>query len=219
MKVLIVSPHPDDETLGAGGTLFKMKDMGNQIYWLNVTNVDGDLSWEKSFVLKRKKQIKKILGKYQFDGYLDLGYSPCSLENIDKSKLIGSISEYFEDVKPTWVILPNPGDAHSDHKVVYEACMACTKIFRYPFIKKITIMEIVSETEFNKNGEAFSPNYYVDITNTLERKLETMKIYDTEIGKFPFPRSIENVKALATVRGATSGVKYAEAFRIVKLIE
>lgn len=219
MKILVVSPHPDDETLGAGGTLFEMKNKGNQIYWLNITNVDENSSWDKKFVLKRKKQINDVLNKYQFDGYYDLGYLPCSLENINKSVFIADIKKCFEKVRPTWVILPNPNDAHSDHKVVYEACMSCTKVFRYPYIKKITVMEIVSETEFNKDGESFSPNYYIDITNTIDEKIKTMEIYDTEIAEPPFPRSRENVKALAMIRGAASGVKYAEAFKIIKWIE
>lgn len=80
-------------------------------------------------------------------------------------------------------------------------------------------MEIVSETEFNKDGESFSPNYYIDITNTIDEKIKTMEIYDTEIAEPPFPRSRENVKALAMIRGAASGVKYAEAFKIIKWIE
>ncbi len=81
------------------------------------------------------------------------------------------------------------------------------------------IIEIVSETEFSKDGEAFSSNYYIDIIQAIGCKLDTVKIYDTDISEPPFPRSIENIKALAMVRGVAAGVKYAEAFKIIKWIE
>lgn len=219
MNVVVVSPHPDDETLGAGGTLLKLKQEGNKIYWINVTNVDNGSGWDKSFVEMRQLQISKVIMKYGFDDYFDLRFEPCSLENIDRSSLIGSISKTFQIIKPNWIIIPNPQDAHTDHKIVYEACMTCSKIFRYPYVKKITVMEIPSETDFSKEGEAFSPNYYVDITETLDDKLDVMKIYDTELGEPPFPRSLENIKALAMVRGGTAGVKYAEAFKVIKWID
>lgn len=219
MNIVILSPHPDDETLGAGGTLLRMKKEGNQVYWLNITDVVSGDNWSDKFVERRIEQIECINKKYQFDGFCNLKYIPCSLENVDKGELISKISEYFMQIKPEWVILPNPGDAHTDHRVVYEAAMSCTKVFRYPYVKKITTMEIISETDFNKNGDAFSPNYFVDITDFIDDKLETMKIYDTELGEAPFPRNLEAIKSLALVRGGTAGVKYAEAFKIVKWID
>lgn len=79
-------------------------------------------------------------------------------------------------------------------------------------------MEIVSETDFGKPENPFIPNFYVDITEYLEEKINALNIYDTELGEPPFPRSIEHVKALAIVRGAAAGVKYAEAFRMIKYI-
>ncbi len=77
-------------------------------------------------------------------------------------------------------------------------------------------MEILSETDFGRPEHPFVPNVYVDITDYMDKKMEALRIYDTEMGKPPFPRSEENVRALATVRGAMAGVRFAEAFRLVK---
>lgn len=219
MNVVVVSPHPDDETLGAGGTLLRLKKEDHKVYWINVTNVTNSSKWSKEFVEIRKRQISEVIKKYEFNGYYDLGFEPCSLEDMDKGNLIDAVSKCFQEIKPEWIIIPNPEDAHTDHKVVYEACMSCSKVFRYPYVKKITVMEVLSETDFSKDGGSFSPNYYVDVTDTLEAKLEAMQLYNTELGEWPFPRSLENIKALAMVRGGTAGVKYAEAFRIIKWIE
>ena len=80
-------------------------------------------------------------------------------------------------------------------------------------------MEILSETDFSKNGKAFSPNYFVDITEYLDEKIEALKIYDTEFAEAPFPRNLEAVKALALLRGGASGCHYAEAFKVIKEID
>ena len=80
-------------------------------------------------------------------------------------------------------------------------------------------MEILSETEQGFQREKFDPNLFIDITDELEDKIKAMKIYDTEIEKVPFPRSLENIKALAAVRGGSCQRRYAEAFCIVRQIE
>lgn len=80
-------------------------------------------------------------------------------------------------------------------------------------------MEILSETDFGSLYHSFEANYYIDITDCIEDKIDALKIYDTELGEPPFPRSIDAVKALATLRGGAAGVRYAEAFHVIKVIE
>ncbi len=219
MKIIVVSPHPDDETLGAAGTLLKYKAQGHQIYWLNITDIKVDDGWDLEFVEKRRNQIKRICEFFNFDGFYNLQYSPAQLDSVKESELIDEISRCFKQIEPDWVILPDSNDVHSDHDVVFRAGLACTKAFRYPSVKKVTTMEILSETDYGKPQNPFVPNYFVDISAYIDKKIEALKIYDTEIGEPPFPRSLKAIESLANLRGATAGCMYAEAFKIIKMIE
>lgn len=219
MKIMVISPHPDDETLGAGGTLLRYKSEGHQIYWLNITNVEENGRWSKSFVEKRQRQIIAICEFYCFDKFIDLKYEPTGLDSVNRNELIEKIGKYFDEFQPEWIILPDGNDAHSDHKVVYECCMACSKVFRHQYIKRVTTMEILSETDFGKPDNPFVPNMFVDISDYIDKKLEALAIYDTEIRERPFPRNMDAVKALGTLRGGMAGCMYAEAFKIIKEIQ
>lgn len=218
MNVLIVSPHPDDETLGAGGTALRFLDEGNKVSWLNITGISESNIFSDEMKQKRKEQLEKIVEFYKFTDYINLNLPTTKLDSYDTSVAIDKISTVFKKVLPEIVILPDYNDAHSDHRKVFDWCYACTKTFRYPSIKQILTMEIISETDFGRPEQPFHPNYYIDITKYMDKKLDALHIYDTEMGNPPFPRSIENVKALATLRGSTAGVKYAEAFRMIKCI-
>ena len=218
MNILVVSPHPDDETLGAGGTLIKMKKLGHKVYWLNITDMVGE-KWDTEVTKKRQKQIDTVKDLYGFDGFFNLRLPPTQLSSLEEGEIISKIKEIIAIVKPEWLIIPGQYDAHSDHRTVYNCCMACTKAFRSPFIKRITTMEIISETDYGFQKELFEPNLFIDISDELEDKIRIMKEYVTEIGSVPFPRSLENIRALATFRGGSCNCRFAEAFCIVKQME
>lgn len=201
MRVMVVSPHPDDETLGAGGTLLKLKKHGHNIYWLNITDMKPEYGWSEEKIAYRQNQIERVKKYFGFNGFYNLQLPPAGLTRIDEGEIINRIREVFNEVKPEWLMIPGQYDAHSDHHVVYNCCMACAKTFRAPYIKRITTMEIVSETDFGFQNEKFQPNLFIDITDELEGKIEAMRIYDTEIEEVPFPRSLENIRALAVNRG------------------
>lgn len=219
MKVLVVSPHPDDEILGAGGTLLKLKKQGHEVFWLNITDMKEEYGWGADRIEHRQEQIKRVTDFFRFDGFYNLALKPAGLTELKEGEIIGAIKAVFEEVRPEWIIIPGQYDAHSDHHVVYNCCMAAAKTFRAPYIKRITTMEIISETDYGFQNEKFEPNLFIDIRDELEGKLEAMKIYDTEIEEVPFPRSLENIRALASVRGGYCTSRYAEAFCIVKQIE
>lgn len=218
MNILVVSPHPDDETLGAGGTICRFLAEGHDVYWLNVTAIHEGMNFTQDIIEHRKLQLEKVQEFYGFKKVYHLGFPTTKLENIDSSEAIDKISKVIKEVEPEVLLLPDYNDAHSDHKMVFEWCHACTKTFRYPFVRQVLTMEILSETDFGKPYNPFVPNYFVDISNYMDKKIEAMKIYDTELGEFPFPRSIKNIEALSTVRGAMCGVQYAEGFRLIKMI-
>ena len=219
-RVLVVAVHPDDETLGCGGTLLKHKSNNDEIHWLIVTDIKELEGFDKSTIEKRKNEIDTVKRLFNFDSVSKLGLSTAKIDEYSMSSLIEMISSVINKVKPHIIYLPFKGDIHSDHKHVFNAAYSCTKSFRYPFIKKIYMMETLSETEFSLStkDESFIPNVFVDISDYMDKKIEAMKIYKSEIGNHPFPRSEKNIRALATFRGATSSCDYAESFMLIKEI-
>lgn len=215
-KVLSIAVHPDDETLGCGGTLLKHKSNGDEIHWLICTSINKSHSYYET----REKEIEKTKDAYSFDSVHSLRLKTMQVDEYSMSELIGNISKVINDIKPNIIYLPFKGDVHSDHRKIFEAAYSCTKSFRYPFIKKIYMIETLSETEFapSTKEDSFIPNVFVDISEFMNKKIEIMKIFKSEIEEHPFPRSERNLKALATLRGATSGCEYAESFVLLKEI-
>ena len=215
-KVLVVAVHPDDETLGCGGALFKHKNSGDSINWLicTQTNPSGD------FFKKREQEIATVSQQYAFDSVTKLGLDTIRVDEYSMSELIGKISKVINEIRPSIIYLPFKGDVHSDHRAIFEASYSCTKSFRYPFIKKIYMMEILSETEFapSTKEDSFIPNVFVDISKYMDKKIEIIKVFKSEIEEHPFPRSERNIRALATLRGSTAGCEYAESFMLLKEI-
>ena len=221
MKILIVSAHPDDEVIGLGGTILKHIWKGDEVFWLIITNISEDIGFSKVNVNSRQQEIQEVADRIGFSGVYKLDYPTMQLNSNTLIELIPKISKIVKETEPEIIYTLNRSDAHSDHRIVFEAVATCTKSFRYPFVKQFLMYETLSETEFapSLTGNTFVPNHYVDVTNFLEKKIELVKIYASELGEHPFPRSIENIKALAIFRGAFAGVKYAEAFQIVHRID
>lgn len=219
-KILAIAVHPDDETLGCGGTLLKHAANGDEIHWLIATCMTKDAGFSGADIARRKTEIKKAEKFYGFAGVHQLGFPATLADTLPVADIVSSVAAVMKRVRPDTLYLPFVGDAHSDHRVVFEAAYSCTKTFRYPFLRKILMMETVSETEFSPpvQGRAFVPNYFVDISAFMAGKLEAMSIFGTETAPHPFPRSGENIRALATFRGAASNCRCAEAFMLLKEI-
>ena len=215
-KVLVVAVHPDDETLGCGGTLLKHKKNTDEIHWLICTTIDENHSYYET----RENEIREVSKLYNFDSVHNLQLRTMQVDEYTVSELVGKISQVINEVQPNIIYLPFKGDVHSDHRKIFEASYSCTKSFRYPFIKKIYMMETLSETEFapSTKEDSFIPNVFVDISEYFEKKIEIMKVFQSEIAEHPFPRSERNLRALATLRGATCGCEYAESFVLLKEI-
>lgn len=217
MRTLVVAPHPDDEILGCGGTLLRRKAESGELGWLIVTGIIAGTNWPAEAVERRKFEITRVTELMGF-GYVYNAHLPTSeLDTVPIVNLIEHFAAAFKAFQPEEVLVPHRGDAHTDHRIVSDAATACTKWFRYPSIGRVLAYETPSETDFGLNREfAFMPNYFVNISEFLARKLEVMAVYKSELGAFPFPRSIDAIKALAMVRGAASGFLAAEAFQLLR---
>ena len=217
MKILVISPHPDDETLGCGGTILKHKDMGDKIYWLIITNIDAKNGWDKDIIKKRQKEIETVAGMYGLEKTFKLDYPTARLDVIPIQEIIESISKVILEIKPEIIYLPSRSDVHTDHQITFKAAYSCTKNFRYPFIKRILMYETLSETEFAPalSENTFIPNVFMDITKYFEKKLEIFKIYKSEVMEGQSPRSLKVIKAFNRYRGSRIGKKYAESFQLL----
>ncbi len=220
-KVIVISAHPDDEVLGVGGTLIKHRNKGDKLYWIVTTNISENKGFSKEQVALRQQEIKQVEKKLGIKETFLLNYPTMELTMSSLVSMVPRISKIFNTVCPNVVYCLNRSDAHSDHRITFDAVMACTKSFRYPFIEKVLMYECILETEFAPAlpEKIFLPNYFVDISDSFQEKLEIMKIYNSELGEHPFPRSLKNIEALAIFRGASVGVEYAEAFQLLKYIE
>lgn len=213
--VLVIAPHPDDETLGCGATLLRHVAEGDSTHWLVMTQ-----GFDPERIAVREAELQAVSKAYGFTETHRAGFPTTRLDTIPMAELVNAISQVIQRVQPDTLYLPYRNDAHSDHAAVFDAAAACCKNFRYPSVKRANVYETLSETEFGLRTDdpGFRPNLFVDTSAWLDRKIEIMRMFSGELGAFPFPRSEECIRAQAMLRGSQAGVMAAEAFMILKEI-
>jgi len=217
MKTLVIAPHPDDETFGVGGTIFRKIEEGAEVAWLIVTEGKEEDGWAADYLLSRRNEIEIVSQKYGFSRVFQCRLPSTKLDIIPMATLVNKLKEAILSFQPTEIFLPHPGDVHSDHNLVFRAGVSCSKWFRFPFIRRVFVYETLSETDFGVvQGEAFVPNSFVDISSFFSKKMDVTSVYKSELADFPFPRSVEALTALARLRGVAAGFSYAEAFSLLR---
>lgn len=224
MNILIICAHPDDEVLGCGATIAKLSSKNN-IYTLilsqGVTARDSNkkTTQEKLDNLKKESYAaNKILGVKDvfFEDLPDNMFDSVPLLNIVKI-----IEKYIKNVNPEIIFTHNNSDLNIDHKITYNALFTAARPVKELNIKKIFLFEILSSTEWGDslNCNPFIPNVFVNISETLNDKLNAMNCYKSELCNYPHPRSIEGIEVLSKKRGMESGVGNAEAFFLARCIK
>lgn len=208
--IAVISVHPDDETLGCGGAILKHLRKGDEVHCILVTSGNSE----------QKTIWEKVKTAYGFSSVIELDFPELDLADISLNKLIPAFADAFNKIKPTVLYIPNRFDVHSDHQAVFKAVSACTKAFRYPSIEKVLMCEVISETDFALPSPetVFVPNYFVDITDEMAKKLEIFKLYESELLPYPATRNESTITALNRYRGSLIGSEYAEAFVSLKTI-
>lgn len=213
--VLVIAVHPDDEILGCGGTLMKHRSIGADIHWCLCTSMRTEYGYDEEDVRQKEASIGTVAERLGVASVHRLDLCPVKVDDVPFHELITKLKSVIDSVQPETVYLPFKHDVHSDHRIIYRAAMSTLKTFRCKSVKKIYMMETISETEFNTE-ETFAPNYFVDISEHFHAKKELIQCYPNELGEHPFPRSLRNIEALAVFRGAMAGCEYAESFMVVK---
>ena len=218
-KTLVVAAHPDDEVLGCGGLIAKLINQGEQV---RVVFIAEGTSCRYEALNKKVQEEINFRNQCSIEAIRSLGVSSHNFYNLpcgrlDKEPIIEiakiiqkEISEYI----PTTVLTHSSNDVHIDHKITYRAVVQATRPVG-KIVKNLLSFEILSSTEWNYT-EAFKPNIFVDVTSTINAKINAMHCYSTEQPKYPHPRSDQGIRSLASMRGSQSGVEYAEGFKIIR---
>lgn len=216
-NIVVISPHPDDETLGAGATIAKFTKMGANVSVLIVSGHLPPLYHKKDFEITKNEAIEafKILGVHEWK-FLEI---PATMVHVcPVAELNKKISNFIVSKKPELVLIPFP-DRHIDHRTIFDSSVVCCRPVNKDSPKTVLAYETLSETHWNVPGvEAnFFPEFYVDVTDSFEKKIQALNEYKSQI-KNNNSRSINACKALAQFRGSQNGCKFAEAFKVVRIV-
>ena len=218
-KILVVAAHPDDETLGAGGTIAKLSRLGKSVHLCIVTKPYPP-DWSEEIIEIKRKEVQNAAKILKIKEVTFFGFPTAKLDSILIKELADKFTELIWKLKPEMLFLPFVGDMSQDHRAVFNALSIAAKPIPSQPIRKIVSYEAPSSTEysFNRFHYNFTPNLYVDISKEIKVKLNALKSYKTELKEFPHPRSIKGVITRAKLRGSEVGLKMAEAFLILRWV-
>ena len=218
-RILVIAAHPDDEILGCGGTISKLKNE-NFIEVLFMTNGVSARGNNKKQILRRRKACLNLFKYLSLPIPKNFNFPDNAMDKIPLLKIVKKIEQKIKDYRPDTIITHYSHCLNIDHKITYEAVITACRPLIGLSVKKILSFEIPSSTDWALyKGKNFQPNYFIDISEHLKNKINLIKFYKEELRSYPHSRSIPSIKALASVRGVSCGVKYAEGFYLNRFID
>jgi LmbE family N-acetylglucosaminyl deacetylase len=218
-RVLVVAPHPDDETLGAGGTIAKYAAAGNEVTVLTVAGHRPPL-YEESVYIRTVREAKEAHRRLGVTDSIFLDFPATTLGLLPTHELNGKINSVFKKLRPNVVLIAYP-DRHVDHRIIFDSTLVAARPVKTGNEMEIlAAYETLSETHWNAPHiePSFTPNWVVDITAQIGAKLEALACYESQMAPFPAPRSLEAAKALAMFRGTQAGFAYGEGFHVIRMV-
>lgn len=222
-RILIVSPHADDETLGVGGTIARLAAEGHEVTVAVLTGHGEDEAhplWEPGVWEEIRREAREAYDILGVDRVLFREIPAVRVAEQPLWKVNRIAAEILEEVRPEVLFVPFQYDLHQDHRSLFHAFSVAwrpsSEVGRV--VREIYCYETVSETHWNfPNVEpGFLPNVWMEISDTLEIKLRALACFESQVRPAPDARSLEAVQALAVWRGSQAGMKAAEAFVLVR---
>src|SRR3989304_690202 len=217
--ILVVPTHPDDEVLGCGGVMARHAAQGHHVTVLVVTRGAPEIFPPEQVeeIRRELRAAHEILGVSSVH-FLD--FPAPRLDVVSGHELADPSGQIIRSFQPEVIYLPHRGDLHADHQAVYQATMVAGRPINGCPARKLLSYETLSETEWAPplGDDAFIPTVFVDITDYLERKLQAMSCYRSQLKEPPHPRSLRAAEALARLRGSTVSLPAAESFMLVREI-
>ncbi len=216
-RTLVVAPHPDDEVLGAGGTIARLAAEGEEVFVAVVTEGKPPAFDPEGTarIQAEARQAHRALGVTET---IWLRLPAAQLAETAHATVNAALLELVHRLSPQTVLLPFVGDMHMDHQLTFTSALVACRPHQAEFPKLVLAYETLSETNWNAPylSPAFVPNVFVDISEHLEAKLKAMELFASQVRQPPHERSIATLRALATLRGATVMRQAAEAFVLVR---
>ena len=219
MRVLVIAAHPDDETIGAGGTIARHVARGDEVYWGIVTEGYKPFRSDEELAAARAQvdRVQQVLGIHKV---LFCALPTVKLNTVPYRDLSSALQGMVDEVRPEVVYTTPPSDINQDHRLVYDSTLVATRPLPGCPVRYLLAYELPPSASFGLPAGAppFAPNVYVDIWDHLEVKLSAMSCYRTQLREWPHPRSLEGLRLLAQARGAGVGFKAAECFALIRAL-
>jgi LmbE family N-acetylglucosaminyl deacetylase len=219
-RVLVIAAHPDDEVLGMGGTIALHTARGDEVRVLVVT--DGSSTQypgDSDTRARKEEEARKAAAELGVQDYVHLDHPDMRLDTLEHVEVNRILEEQLRDLAPEIVYAVQP-DVNNDHRVLFDSVAVATRPVPGQPVRRLLTYAPTSSTEWTPAAvNWFAPNWYVDVTETIERKIAAFAQYETERREYPHPRSERAIRATAEFHGTTCGCEYAEPFMLVRGLE
>lgn len=216
-RTLVIAPHPDDEVLGAGGTMARLAAEGEDVF-VAVVTAGRPPAYSADAVAAIQAEAKRAHEHLGVRETYWLNQPAAQLAETPTAALNAAIGDVVREIGPKTLLVPFVGDIHIDHQRVFLSSLVAARPHQARYPLTVLAYETLSETNWNAPylGANFVPNVFVEIENYLARKLEAMRMFGSQLRESPHERSLDALSALATLRGATVHRGAAEAFVLVR---
>jgi LmbE family N-acetylglucosaminyl deacetylase len=219
-RVLVFAAHPDDEVLGMGGTIALNTDRGDSVRIVCVTD-GSSMQYPDDAATRAKKEeeARQAAGELGVSEYVHLDLPDMQLDTLPHVEINRVVEEQVRELRPHDVYTPHP-DVNLDHRALFDSVAVATRPAPGQPVLRVLTYAPTSSTEWTPAARNwFVPNWFVDVSETLERKLAAFARYETEQRPYPHPRSERAIRAAAEFYGASCGCEYAEPFVLVRGLE